>query len=371
MKITRPQDHTLTDAKDFVNQSLGIGVLQQFQKIRAGKEEYERLVELKKQKQYEDQDEIDRQGDREEALKALSKVKDREGLFNYVRDFCVPKDLDDILAPTDQWLDQMAQDNASNLLSFHHKKRIVEEIQDSINKEIERKKLVVDLSNKLNRFNHYVDKLDQECLNIFEKGDSNADRAAKHPLLRQLQYCYQTEPDKADDLIRSKAADYVIEIGLEDTHSHTDTLKKWHEPWDDNLSFEQRIMGEQKGYELEMKYLKSHFKLKYKALVEKTAFHIEAQERTLNDLKLKYRREIENLEMRIADYQSEDLRKVSRRTGQGSQQHHDTLENFLSNRPNNLRDALNMTDKVKAAVRGMMSQNEHMLKKVQVSERES
>ena len=38
--------------------------------------------------------------------------------------------------------------------------------------------------------------------------------------------------------------------------------------------------------------------------------------------------------------------------------------------PNNLRDVLNVTDRVKLAVRGMMAQNEQMLKKVQVSERD-
>ena len=57
------------------------------------------------------------------------------------------------------------------MLSFHHKKRIVEVIAEAINKEVGRKKLVVELSDKLKRFNHYVDALDRDCCNLFAKAD--------------------------------------------------------------------------------------------------------------------------------------------------------------------------------------------------------
>jgi len=47
----------------------------------------------------------------------------------------------------------------------------VEVIAEAINKEVGRKKLVVELSDKLKRFNHYVDALDRDCCNLFAKAD--------------------------------------------------------------------------------------------------------------------------------------------------------------------------------------------------------
>ena len=82
-------------------------------------------------------------------------------------------------------------------------------------------------------------------------------------MLRQLQIVYDSEPERAQELVRCKAANYVNVWDSESIHSHVDTLRKWHEPWQENASFEKKILDEAKGYQLEMKALKRQFKLKY------------------------------------------------------------------------------------------------------------
>jgi len=63
-------------------------------------------------------------------------------------------------------------------------------------------------------------------------------------LIRQLQFVYQTEPDRADELVKSKAMNYVLDWSEDKTHEHKETVRKWHEPWQENETFEKRIMNE-------------------------------------------------------------------------------------------------------------------------------
>ena len=138
--------------------------------------------------------------------------------------------------------------------------------------------------------------------------------------------------------MRSRAADVVAGWGLEPVPDHARTLRTWHKTWQENESFERRILGEDRGHHLEMRALRRDFKLKYQAKVESTSFYIEALESALNQKALDSMRESERLQMMLADFESDKLRQMARNPG-GDRGYAGVIEKFVKQRPRFTLDA--------------------------------
>ena len=173
----------------------------------------------------------------------------------------MPEGLPKVLRPTDQWLRQLAAENSSDLVSFHHKKQIMEKVANAIAAEVVRKRQVVAMGRQVNAVQSIVDRLDRDCCNLFGDQDQNAERASRPPLLRHLAHVIESGNCgcRAEDLVRSRAADVVARWGLEPVTDHTRTLRTWHKTWQENESFEKRILGEARGHHLEMRALRREF----------------------------------------------------------------------------------------------------------------
>ena len=64
---------------------------------------------------------------------------------------------------------------------------------------------------------------------------------------------YEIEPHRTDQLVQSRAIDFVNKWYLEPVEDHTETIKKWKGIWRINEKFEEEIMQESKGYHLDLK----------------------------------------------------------------------------------------------------------------------
>jgi len=68
--------------------------------------------------------------------------------------------------------------------------------------------------------------------------------------------------------------------------------------------------------------------------------------------------------MRIADYEAEEVRRETCRKAGATRKYAGVIEEFLQMRPklNNLREAQDLVDRIREAVRVMLSANEDMLR---------
>lgn len=78
----------------------------------------------------------------------------------------------------------MADENSGELVSFHHKKKTLQRIQNAINAEIYRRKTVHRMNKQIQRFGDQIDTMNEDCCSFFHNMDENKERGAQAPILR-------------------------------------------------------------------------------------------------------------------------------------------------------------------------------------------
>ena len=180
-------------------------------------------------------------------------VKGTNSLFSLVQDHLVPNDVDPNQKPTTQWIQRLCE--SRELLTFSHKKNALEEIKNTIDEEIARKKMLTELSKNLMNINNYVAHLDKQT-DVFASRNENVERLEQDRLITKYKLLRQVDPFEAEQLIYPKAISYMQSWSDEPVGDHLGTLKGWKGTWDINEHFEHAIMAETKWYKLDMLALK-------------------------------------------------------------------------------------------------------------------
>lgn len=212
-------------------------------------------------------------------------VKGRSSLLHVVLTYILPKDLEAALRPSELWIIEMC--NTKELLSFSHKKKAIEEIKDSIFKEIERRRQHQKLAANLDVINGHLSALDGATGAVTKQHEadlSKKDRDSER--MNQFKMLMKVDPAKAYKLYVPLAEDYMLDWEGRPLPTQAATLKGWHGLWETNERFEEHILGEEKGYKLEMEALTRHSRRAIEHQRTKDHFYIEALELAFNDYRL-------------------------------------------------------------------------------------
>lgn len=164
MKLTRPPDQSLHSARQYIDQiydKLGGGLRDRMAWARAKRPRDSTVSsDSDRKSQLETKDD-----DKPKTVYDLARmVKNRSHLLHVVLNYVVPKNLEPALRPSEQWIIEMC--NSKELLSFSHKKQAIEEIKDSIMKEIERRRQHQKLAANLHIINGHLSALDSTTATV-------------------------------------------------------------------------------------------------------------------------------------------------------------------------------------------------------------
>ena len=131
-----------------------------------------------------------------------------------------------------------------------------------------------------------------------------------------------------------------------------------HELWKTAHQFEKELQNSMKGHEMQMKKLKFSSTTRIEWIKHKTSNYITVLEEALRMTKEKYQREIENMNMRLAEFESKLLNQ---------QVEEPELTNILTLDPNSINDMdelKKLVHKLQNAGTALKSQNKHYIQTI-------
>lgn len=83
--------------------------------------------------------------------KMIAEATNKQKLYVITKKYLIPKDTPTVLLPTDEWLMKLAHENATNLVSFFHKKQAIDKIKMDVETEIENKSMKLKITEDLKK----------------------------------------------------------------------------------------------------------------------------------------------------------------------------------------------------------------------------
>ena len=166
-------------------------------------------------------------------------VKDHHDLYQVIKDNLVPEDLPHNIAPTDQWLKEIAFAQAGKMNTFNHKKVAMENINIMIKDEIARKKGIMEMGETLINAAESLKLLDEDFCAFFSKRNENDELNNKPALIRNFEMNHRVDPVKASLLIHSRAIGFMADWSCQKLPEHHKTIEGWRDVWNVNQNFEE------------------------------------------------------------------------------------------------------------------------------------